>query len=293
MRPGRPEERHDGGLCLVVVATIGALLFGGGPGAVQAQAAPAGAPATARLSGTVVDRQTLSPVAAARIFLVHPTSRAQVAAAESDSAGAFELPPAPYGTYAFRVERIGYKPAVDSVTLPADEGEDLAVQLVPEAVDLEPLVVRVARTTAYYMRDFEGRRATGSGLFITRDQIERRRARSTSELLQSLGGVRVVYGTRGESSLFVRGTCRPLVYIDGVSIHPGVSIDMAVLPDDIEGMEIHSMATIPPQYASFSSCAAILVWTHPAVRGESRKVPRWKVLMAGSIGLALWLLLLR
>jgi hypothetical protein len=293
MRPGRPEERHDGGVYLVVVAAICAMLFGGGTGAVQAQVSPAGAPATARLSGTVVDRQTLSPVSAARISLIHPTSQVQVAAAESDSAGFFDLPPVPYGAYGLRVERIGFKQMVDSVTLPVAEGEDLAVQLVPEALDLEPLVVRVARTTAYYMRDFENRRASGSGTFITRDQIERRPARSTSELLQSLGGVRVVYGTRGEASLFVRGTCRPLVYIDGVAIHQNVSIDLAVVPDDIEGMEIHSMASIPPQYASFSSCAAILVWTHPAVRGESRKVPRWKVLMAGSAGLAVWLLLLR
>ena len=291
MRLGRSEARRDGGPSLVVVAAIGALFLGGGTGAVQAQASPAGAPATARLSGTVLDRQTLSPVPAARISLVHPTSQAQVAAAESDSAGAFELPPAPYGAYEFRVERIGYKQLVDSVTLPVAEGEDLTVQLVPEAVDLEPVVVRVSRTAAYYMRDFESRRASGSGTFITHDQIERRRARTTSELLQSLGGVRVVHGTRGDASLFVRGTCRPLVYVDGVSIHQGVSIDLAVVPDDIEGMEIHSMATIPPQYASFSSCAAILVWTHPAVRGESKKVPRWKVLVAGSIGLAVWLLL--
>jgi hypothetical protein len=267
------------------------LLLGGGAAAVRAQAAPAGARATARLSGTVVDRQTLSPVSSARIILVHPTSQAQVSATESDSAGAFALSPAPHGVYLFRVERIGYKQVVDTVTLSEREGEDLTVQLVPEALDLEPLVVRVARTTAYYMRDFEVRRASGSGMFITRDQIERRRARSTSELLQSLGGVRVVRGTRGEASLFVRGTCRPNVYIDGVAIHQAVSIDMATVSDDIEGIEIHSMASIPLQYASFSSCAAILVWTRPAVRVETRKVPRWKVLLAGSIGLAIWLLL--
>ncbi|HSW27926.1 MAG TPA: carboxypeptidase regulatory-like domain-containing protein [Longimicrobiales bacterium] len=291
MRLGRSESRRASGPYLILAVTVGALLSGGGVGAVQAQATPAGAQATARLSGTVVDVQTLAPVPTARVILVHPASQAHVAVAESDSAGAFDLPPAPHGAYLFRVERIGYKPLLDTVSLPVHEGEDLTVRMVPEALDLEPLVVRVARTTAYYMRDFETRRVSGSGMFITRDQIERRRARSTSELLQSLGGVRVVYGTRGEAGLFVRGTCRPNVYIDGVAIHQAVSIDMAAVPDDIEGIEVHSMATIPPQYAQFSSCAAILVWTRPAVRGESRKVAKWKVLMAGSIGLVVWLLL--
>ncbi|MHB1192052.1 MAG: carboxypeptidase regulatory-like domain-containing protein [Longimicrobiales bacterium] len=291
MRLGRRERGRGVGRWFVLAATVGASFSAAGAGGVQAQATPAGAQATARLSGTVVDLQTLSPVPAARIILVHPASQAHVAAAESDSAGAFDLPPAPLGAYLFRVERIGYKPLLDTVSLSAGAGEDLTVRMVPEALDLEPLVVRVARTTAYYMRDFETRRVSGSGMFITRDQIERRRARTTSELLQSLGGVRVVYGTRGEAGLFVRGTCRPNVYIDGVAIHQAVSIDMAAVPDDIEGIEIHSMATIPPQYASFSSCAAILVWTRPAVRVQTRKVPKWKVILVGSIGLAAWVLL--
>ncbi|MDP2959271.1 MAG: carboxypeptidase regulatory-like domain-containing protein [Longimicrobiales bacterium] len=290
MRLGRPEGRRDAGRYLVVVATVCALFCGGGRRAVGAQASPTGAPPTARLSGRVVDRQNLSPVSVARILLLHPTSEAQVAAAVSDSAGAFELPPVPFGTYAFHVERIGYKPVADSVTLSAGKDEDLTVQLVPEAVDLEPLVVRVSRTTAYYMRDFEARRATGSGTFITRDQIERRRSNSTSQLLQSLGGVRVAYGTRGEASLFVRGTCRPHVYIDGAAIHPGVSIDMAVLPEDIEGMEIYSTAGVPSQWSSGGTCAAILVWTRPAVRGEGKKVPRWKLITAGGVVFLVWLL---
>ena len=290
MRLGRPEGTRDGGPYLVVVATVGALFFGGGTRAVDAQASAAGAPATTRLAGTVVDRQTLSPVSAARIYLIHPTSQAQVAAAESDNSGAFELPPVPGGSYGFRVERIGYKPVVDSVTLSVGEGEDLTVQLVPEAVDLEPIVVRVARTTAYYMRDFESRRATGNGTFITRDQIERRRSSSTSQLLQSLGGVRVSYGTRGEASLFVRGTCRPHVYVDGVAIHQGVSIDMAVLPDDIEGMEIYSTAGVPSQWSTGGTCAAILVWTRPAVRGEGKSVPLWKLIVTGSVVFTVWLL---
>ena len=133
---------------------------------------------------------------------------------------------------------------------------------------------------------------SGSGAFITRSQIERRRASKTSEILHSLGGVRVQYSTRGEAALFVRGQCRPQVFVDGVAIHSNVSIDMAVLPDDIQGLEVYSSASIPAQYTSTGVCAVILVWTRPAVRGEGegRRVSVWKLVATGAVFLTILLL---
>jgi hypothetical protein len=80
------------------------------------------------------------------------------------------------------------------------------------------------------------------------------------------------------------------VYIDGVAIHQSVSIDMAVLPDDIEGMEVYSNASMPAQYASLGACAAILVWTRPAVRGEAKKAPIWKFILTGGVFLTVMIL---
>jgi hypothetical protein len=272
------------------VAAVAVLLCASGPRPAHGQVPPGGGTLTGRLTGTVVDRQSDAPVPGARIYLLDPATGARRASVASDSAGAFTLPPVPQGSYGLHVERIGYQPVSDSLTLVQGDEEDLTIYLVPEAIDLEPMVVRVPRTVAYYMRHFESRRATGSGTFITRDQIERRRARQTSELLHSLGGVRVQYSTRGEASLFVRGTCRPQVYIDGVAIHQSVSIDMAVLPDDIEGMEVYSNASMPAQYASLGACAAILVWTRPAVRGEAKKAPIWKFILTGGVFLTVMIL---
>ena len=65
---------------------------------------------------------------------------------------------------------------------------------------------------------------------------------------------------------------------------------MAVLPDDIEGMEVYSSASIPPQYTATGVCAVILVWTRPAVRGEGRKVSVWKLLATGAVFLTVLLL---
>ncbi|HKJ02613.1 MAG TPA: carboxypeptidase regulatory-like domain-containing protein [Longimicrobiales bacterium] len=273
-----------------MATAVAALLCASDPHAARGQVVQGGGAPTSRLTGSVLDRQTEAPVPGARVHLVDATSRAEVVVAESDDAGAFDFPPVAAGAYGLRVERIGYQVVTDSVTL--DEGDDeiLTVYLVPEAIDLEPLVVRVPRTVAYYMRAFENRRATGNGTFITRSQIERRRASLTSEMLHSLGGVRVQYGRGGEAALFVRGTCRPQLFLDGVALHQSVSIDMAVLPDDLEGVEVYSNATIPAQYASAGACAAILLWTRPAVRGEGRKVPVWKMLVAGGVLLTLLIL---
>jgi len=255
------------------------------------QVAPPGVAGTSHLVGTVSDRESEAPISGARIYLLDPSSGTEIASGDSDAAGAFELSAVPDGTYDLRVERIGYRVLSDTVTLPSSDDHALTIYLVAEAIDLEPLVVWVPRTTAYYMRHFETRRTTGSGTFITRAQIERRRARQTSEILHSLAGVRVQYSTRGEAALFLRGTCRPEVYVDGAAIHESVSIDMAVLPDDIEGIEVYSNATIPAQYATTGACGAILVWTRPAVRGEGRgRFSAWKVILTAGVFLTVLIL---
>jgi hypothetical protein len=274
----------------LALAAVGAILHGGGPAPAAGQVRPGSAAPMIRPAGTVVELQTNAPVATAMVLLFDSASAAQVAAAETDGTGAFVLSPVPRGPYVLRVERIGFKTVVDSLWLDTPEDAALAVFMVPDAVDLEPVVVTTSRTTAYYMRDFERRRATGSGTFITRSQIERKRWNETSQVLQSIAGVRVVRGTRGEASRFRRGTGRPQVYVDGAALHGSVSIDTAVLPDDIEGIEVYSDAGIPLQYAVRSPCGAILVWTRPAVRGEGRKTPLWKVIIAGSVLVTVMLL---
>ncbi len=287
MRRSRLEWVRGGRRLTVPVVVAGVAICLSGPFAASAQVAPGSTQPTSRVMGTVLDLQTGEPVSAARVVLLDPATSAPLAATVSDSKGEFVLSPTAPGTYGLRVEVLGYRTVRDSVTLGEGEDEVLAIHLASEAIDLEPLVVRVPRTVAYYMRDFEKRRATGSGTFITREQIERRRMSRTSELLRSLGGVRVQYGRQGEASLSVRGTCRPQVFVDGVALHSSVSIDMAVTPEDIEGIEVYSNAAIPAQYASGSACAAILVWTRPPVRGEGRKVAWWKLVLSGGVLLTL------
>jgi hypothetical protein len=276
----------------VVFALAAAGAFLSGPGLLPAtgQERSSGGASPLRPVGTVFDLQSGAPVSVARVMLLDSASLARIALAETDSTGSFVLPPVPRGPYVVRVERIGYKTTEDSLTLQTPEDAEVTVFMVPEAVDLDPIVVTAARTAAYYLRDFERRRTTGSGTFITHTDIQRANSNSTSEMLQRLGRVRVVRGTRGEANLFMRGTCRPQVYVDGALLHNSVSIDSATLPEDIAAVEIYSDAGIPIQYAIKSPCGVILVWTHPAVKTEGEKVAVWKWIFAGSLAAVLLLL---
>ncbi len=287
---GRVDIVRDGLRAVLILAMALALLAAGAHAPAGAQERPASGVPLVRPSGTVLDRQTQAPVAIARVVLFDRSSPAPVAAAETDSTGTFVLPMVAPGVYVLRVERIGYKTAEDSVTMNAPEDAELAVFMVAEAIDLEPVVVTASRTAAFYLRDFQRRRTTGSGTFLTRPEIERSNSNSTSELLQRLGRVRVIRGRQGEASLFMRGTCRPQIFVDGALLQANTSIDTATRPEDIAAIEVYSDAGVPIQYAIGSPCGVILLWTHPAVRVEGSKVARWKWFFAG--GLAAVLLLI-
>ncbi len=275
----------NGGRRLRLIAAATGLLLGPTHSAAAAgqdtRAADSSAP---QVSGTILDRPSGEPIATARIALLDRVTGVPIVATVSDTLGGFTLPPALPGVYGLSVEAPGYRTVRDSLTLVEGEDEALTIYMVGVAIDLESLVVTASRTTAFYMRDFERRRALGNGIFITRDQIERRQGGRTSEILQSLGGVRVRYGWQGTATLFVRGTCRPQIFVDGIAIHEDVSVDLAALPVDIEGMEVYSTAAIPVQYASGGACAVILIWTRPAVRGdEKRKTSWWKLGLSAGV----------
>lgn len=275
---------------VLALAAAGALLAGPGPRPVAAQERPAAGASLLRPAGTVFDLQSGAPVSVAMVLLLDSAALVRLAAAETDSTGSFSLSPVPRGRYVLRFERIGYKSLQDTLTLQTPEDAEITAYMTSEVVDIDPILVTAARTAAFYLRDFERRRSTGSGTFITRSEIQRANPNSTSEMLQRMGRVRVVRGRQGEANLFMRGMCRPQVFVDGALLNEAVSIDSATLPEDIAAVEIYSDAGIPIQYAIQAPCGVILVWTHPAVKTEGREAARWKWIFAGSLAAVLLLL---
>jgi hypothetical protein len=74
------------------------------------------------------------------------------------------------------------------------------------------------------------------------------------------------------------------LFIDGVASFEGTSLDMILHPEDVEGIEIYTTATTPPQY-SRGGCGVLVVWTRVPQRVQGN-ASWWKplVLLGGLVG---------
>jgi hypothetical protein len=271
--------------CILVVVG-GALLAAGTSLPLSGQTArDSSAASPARIRGAVTDRATAHAVGGVRIDLEHLSSGRRWRTSV-DSLGQFGLGQLPAGAYAVEVRRLGYAVRVDTVSLEAGGERALELALAPRPFDLQPLVVSVALGSRSRLEDFERRRALGFGSFVTRRDIEERHPQLVTDLLRGLAGVSVVLDRHGAGHLLVRGRCRPQLYIDGVAAYSGSSLDRFLRPDDVEGIEVYSTATVPPRYAR-SACGAVLIWTRVPERVDGTG-SWWRGLAVAGAFLGVW-----
>jgi len=176
------------------------------------------------------------PIAGCDISLVG-TSRTSVC----DSTGAFTFPGIPESGGTLLVRRIGYRPALFTVSA-ADGRMSIVVALEPGAYVLPDLVAaaRGAKPARYawttkYDGFFERRRIRG-GTFLTQDQIDTRPRMRTLELLQGIPGIRVAINPLGsvEGSSIDIARCSGFppkinVYVDGVKLRPEQDTNVSFL----------------------------------------------------------------
>jgi hypothetical protein len=261
-----------------LTASVAMVLVCAGGVAVAGQATPPADPpeGASGLMGTVLDRTSDEPVVGAVLELTLPSGE-RVARVEADSLGGFAFDAVAAGAYRLSIRGFGYKPVSRDLILERRAETELTASLVPDAVDIEPVVVTVERRTLGAMRDFDRRRALGIGSFITRADIERRRPHQVTDLFRYLAGVRVVPDRYGDARLLLHGQCVPRLYIDGVAAYEGTSLDMILHPEDVEGIEVYTTATAPPQYAR-DACGVLVVWTRVPQRVDG-KGSWWKPLL--------------
>ncbi|HEU0013828.1 MAG TPA: Plug domain-containing protein, partial [Longimicrobium sp.] len=144
------------------------------------------------------------------------------------------------------------------------------------AITLDSLTVTAEQqrmnlaTTGFYTR-----REREQGVFMDREQIEKRRAVRTMDLLRAIPGVRLVAtggysGTGPTQQLQMRGfgggqgPCVPRIFIDGMQIAGAdTDLDDIVFPHHIEAVEVYrGSAQVPVAYGGASgACGVILIWT--------------------------------
>lgn len=247
--------------------------------------------------GVVVDRETRRPLDGAAVLLEPAGEAWEVSPGPervlTDEEGNFALAGLAPGRWELRVESLGYRAVVDSVEYRSELGLRVEVALVPDAVELEPLlVVTEARSRNLEASGFYDRRRRGIGRFVSREEMEARLLPRVSDLFRTMPGVRMSTPRRfgEEGVVLLRGGCEADVWLDGVRTSSPFPVDALVGPHDLDGVEVYHGSEVPARFGP-STCGAVLIWTHVPNRGSGRPWSWGKFLTAlGVLGTTIILL---
>ena len=179
--------------------------------------------------------------------------------------GRFRIEKLPAGRYLLLVRRIGFTPV--STAVQVDGGDTARVWLSLNRVTAALDTMRiVARNESGRLSEFEARRTSGDGQFMTQAEIEKLNLQGVSDLLRHFMAVQITTsGIAVNGRLMPAWGCPFQFYIDGVAVPtPKVYVDLPS-PKEIAGIEVHTtVGTIPLQYKNTHGagfCGVILLWT--------------------------------
>lgn len=263
----RRYRRFQGWLAWAVFATA-VLLLPPSLAAEVCQDRESRATGNAHLQGTVTDRSTRNPISNVEIRLHSPGDGTPLSRL-TDERGRFFFSPVRSGRHELEFIHIGYRTVRDSVVIKPESDVRITAELVPTTITMKPLVVAVASRSRLESNGFFERRRTRTGTFITREEIEAQRPVHLSNLLQGVESLRLVRLPQGQGAAIVgRGGCRPIYFLDGIRLVDTPSLDLAIPPDHLEGVEIYGSSGVPAQYAG-SLCGAIVMWSRQPAPGKA------------------------
>jgi hypothetical protein len=217
------------------------------------------------VQGRLLDEATEKPIVGGTMTLLSKDTRRNDVT--TDSTGAFVLRPTGAGQFRLRAAREGYL-AATSPELRIGASDTLQVEflLSTEVVVLDPIVVKARPRRSAMLSGFDRRvKQRMVGVFITRDEIERRHPATATSLLSRIPGVHLQPRNLGDGNyVTVRGGCSPTVWVDGIRVPlMGMSIDDLISPLELEGIEVYkSAAEAPAEYGGIrAGCAVILLWS--------------------------------
>ena len=215
---------------------------------------------TGGIVGRVIDQQSRVPVGGASVSLLGTHRQTS-----TDSSGSFTEAGLGSGTYLLEVRAIGY--GVTSWVVRLREGEivDYVFELAPFDLQLDPVTVEGRPSAAQRrMQEFEERRRSGRGVFITEPQIQASHATTVGELLRGVPGVRMNCRSGVCTAQMTRGAhgiCAADWVVDGLPATTSSTPHLPVV--GIIAIEIYRSASEAP--AEFlkadSQCGVIAIWT--------------------------------
>lgn len=229
----------------------------------------------APLSGVVTDA-TQTPVFGAIVEVTGTSFRAR-----TNDRGEFRVAGVPPGDIEIQFRRLGFAPVTRTARIrPNETISPLHIVLPSLPTNIRPVLVQAStveytgRLAGYYERLYR----RSSGVFIARDEIDRRTNRSLSQLLSATPGVNALR-LRSGGSVRMRGrSCRPLVWLDGTPL-PAGEVDLDAFPvSTLHGIEVYlGSTTAPMAYTAsqgLSSCGTILLWSRGRDTEHSKSAQR-------------------
>lgn len=218
---------------------------------------------------------------------------------EADDRGGFRVCGLPAGrpivARAAHGERTGKE---STIRLARGETLELALEIADDTARSAPLlldeitVTAEARVRNLQAAGFYDRKATTSGAFLDRREIEARSATQVSQLLRGMFGVRTRSADLGRVVVYMSGAerpaangsveiCWPRVLVDGLVVWTGgvqggpAFLDDMIHPADIEAVEVYrSDAELPARFGgAHSNCGVILFWTRSGLDPSATTLP--------------------
>ncbi len=214
---------------------------------------------TARLAGTVRD-------SAGRFLQGAHVTLWGSGTTVTDARGRFDLDSLPSGTGTIEARYLGFEPKQAVVDLAPGRTDTVHVVMSKTVKVLAAVRVYADRATTAKLREFEARRKHGIGRYYTDLDIAKARPMLLTDFFYLVPGIRVQsqsgldYQLLSTQSASIRGPCAPDVWIDGVRMDTGFSVNEMVRPDQVAGIEVYDAASTPPEYL-VGACGAILIWT--------------------------------
>lgn len=222
------------------------------------------------LGGNVVAAVGGRSVAAAEVLIssLRLTTR-------SDSAGRYQLDQIPLGTHDVTVRAIGYQAL--TVKLDFLEGREVRAtfQLTATTATLDTVNVKSTVEARWVQRlaEFEQRRQSGVGAFVSRDQLEKKASMTVPGILATLvrgirtariGGYDVAVSTRGGRNCAVQVLLNRMVMYNGERLYFDIN---SISADEILAIEYHTPYTTPSDLngkprGNFggSRCGTLMFW---------------------------------
>ena len=235
------------------------------------------------VTGRVTD-QALNPVGDAEVEIIEIRARTR-----TDSTGRFVFRGVPSGPQRLRVRRLGFGPVSMEVRVPDRDSVVVHIRLTPSAQLLPAVPVEDSQRSAvnYRLKDFERRRSSGVGQFLTATDLASERSKPLGDVVVRLRGTYVVRSataacltaTRGSQSFqnsasgwcgnqLVGGAyCPVAVFVDGHLSYAGHDEEVFNLnrlhADEVAGIEFYVGAgTMPREFgAPRGTCGALVIWT--------------------------------